>query len=87
MKALLVENGKSVPRSHILRDLQSLLVPHHPSLRSLGRGLKFLTRFAVGVRYPGDNATKRQTVSAIGWAKRVRQTTYALLGTKPPKPL
>ena len=34
LKALLVEVGKPVPRTHILRDLQSLLLPHHPSLRS-----------------------------------------------------
>lgn len=65
LKALLEEQGQPVPRTHILRDLQNLLLPHVPSLRSFSRGLKFLTCFAVGTRYPGDDATKRQAVAAL----------------------
>ena len=82
LKSLLVERGKSAPRIHILRDLLAYLLPQIPSLRSLDRGLKFLTRFAVAIRYPGDNATKRQSESALRWAKRVRSETYAIFGVK-----
>jgi HEPN domain-containing protein len=57
LKALLEELGWHIPRTHILRDLLALLLPLYPSLRSLQRGLKFLTRFAVDIRYPGDSAT------------------------------
>jgi HEPN domain-containing protein len=64
LKALLEELALDVPRTHILRDLMELLLPDCPSLRSLQRGLKFLTRFAVGIRYPGDDATKRQSTAA-----------------------
>jgi HEPN domain-containing protein len=71
LKALLEELGLAIPHRHILRDLLALLLPH-ASLRPLQRGLKFLTRFAVGIRYPGLSATKRQTRSALRWAERVR---------------
>src|SRR5262249_33208927 len=50
LKALLVEVGLAVPRTHNLEDLLGLLRPHHPGLFALRRGLVFLTRFAVDVR-------------------------------------
>ena len=55
LKALMEELGVAIPRTHILRDLLALLQLHHPSLGRLRRGLVFLTRFAVGTRYPGDS--------------------------------
>ena len=60
LKALLDEAGTTVPRTHQLLDLLSLISITHAGLRSLHRGLDFLTRFAVETRYPGDRATKRQ---------------------------
>ncbi len=36
-----------------------------PSTASSLRGLKFLTRFALGTRYPGERATKRQAAAAL----------------------
>ena len=83
LKALLEELGQPIPRTHLLRDLLGLLLPHHPSLRPFSRGMKFLTRFAVGTRYPGDNATKRQAEAALRWAGRVREACRALLGIHP----
>jgi HEPN domain-containing protein len=82
LKALLEELSLTVPRTHILADLLTLLLPHLPSLRSLRRGLKFLTRFAVGPRYPGYRAKKRQAVSAFRWACKVRDTLRLLLGLR-----
>jgi HEPN domain-containing protein len=80
LKALMVELGLAVPRTHNLVALMPLLVPAHPSLRSLRRGLDFLTRFAVETRYPGDNASKRQAASALRWAGTVRFACRNLLG-------
>ncbi len=85
-KALLEEDGQSIPRTHILRDLLALLQPQYPSLRSLARGLKFLTRFAVGIRYPGEKASKRQAASALRWAGEVRAACRTLLGIRPSRP-
>jgi HEPN domain-containing protein len=64
LKALLEELGLKVPRVHNLDDVLNLLLRHHPALRSLRRGLIFLTDFAVETRYPGDNAAKRQAMAA-----------------------
>jgi HEPN domain-containing protein len=86
LKALLEEVGQVIPRTHILRDLLALLLPHHPSLRSFTRGLKFLTRFAVGIRYPGEKASKRQAASALRWAGEVRAARRTLLGIRPSRP-
>jgi HEPN domain-containing protein len=82
LKALLEEMSATIPYTHILKDLLALLQPNHPSLGSLRRGLTFLTRFAVGTRYPGDNASKRQAEAARRWAERVRDACRTLLGIR-----
>jgi HEPN domain-containing protein len=83
LKALLAELGLVVPRTHSLKDLWTLLTPHHPTLTSIRRGLAFLTRFAVETRYPGDSASKRQASSALRWATRVRHVCRTILGLRP----
>ncbi len=80
LKAILEELGVTIPKTHLLVALLPLLAPHHPSLRSLRRGVDFLTRFAVHTRYPGDHASKRQAASALRWAGRVRDACRAILG-------
>jgi HEPN domain-containing protein len=82
LKALLEELGLRVPRTHTLKDVLALLAPHHPSLRGFRRGLTFLTRFAVQIRYPGDSASRRQAASALRWAGRVRAECRLLLGLR-----
>jgi HEPN domain-containing protein len=86
LKAVLNEQGLMVPRTHDLEDLLSLLLPSHPELGALRRGLKFLIQFAVDARYPGFRASKRQAASALGWACRVRDACRTLLGIRPPRP-
>lgn len=76
------ELGIAVPKTHVLVLLLTELVPHHPTLRSLRRGLLFLTVFAVDPRYPGKSAIKRQAVSALRWADRVRTQARMLLGIR-----
>ena len=83
LKALLEELGLAIPRTHVLLDLLALLLPHYPVLRSFSRGLIFLTRFAVGIRYPGENASKRQLTSALRWAKKVREMCRKILRNRP----
>jgi HEPN domain-containing protein len=82
LKGLLEELGIDVEKTHELVRLQKPLLPHHPSMRGLRRGLDFLTNFAVNPRYPGKNATKRQAASARRWAGKVRQACRSLLGIK-----
>ena len=83
LKALLQELGLAIPRTHVLLNLLTLLLPHHPSLRSVRRGMDFLTRFAVDTRYPGDKASKRQARAAFRWAGKVRDVARQLLGLRP----
>lgn len=85
LKALLEELGLSVHKTHDLGEPLTALLPHFPSLNGLRRGLNFLTNFAVGVRYPGDRATKRQAVAARRWAGSVRENCRTLLGIHPPR--
>ena len=80
LKALLEELGLAVPKTHNLVAILPLLVPHHGTLRSLRRGVDFLTRFAVETRYPGDHASRRQATSALRWAGKVRLACRSLLG-------
>ena len=79
MKALLVELALPVPRTHDLDRLLNDLILHHPQLSSLRRGALFLGQFAVETRYPGLNATKRQAVSTLRWAARLRLAVRIVL--------
>jgi HEPN domain-containing protein len=80
LKALLEELGIAAAKTHDLEKLFTSLQPHHPTLGSVRRGLRFLTEFAVDTRYPGNNATKRQAEAAFRWTTRVRGDARALLG-------
>jgi HEPN domain-containing protein len=84
LKALLQESGRPVPRTHDLLMLRALLLPAYPAVvRSLRRGLEFLTQFAVDHRYPGRDATKRQAEAAVRWTDRVRIACRTILGLPP----
>jgi len=76
------ETGLSVPKTHFLDHLLTALRPHFPPLRSLRRGLLFLTVFAVDPRYPGLNARRRQALAALRWAARIRKAARSLLGIR-----
>jgi HEPN domain-containing protein len=86
LKALLQEAGQPVPRTHNLLALENLLRPIHPTVHSLRRGLDFLNRFAVDIRYPGFRAQKRQAKSSLRWSERVRLLCRQLLGLRPNPP-
>jgi HEPN domain-containing protein len=82
LKALMEERGISTPKTHALVLLLAALISNYPRLRSFRRGLAFLTPFAVEIRYPGDNATKRQAVAALRWAGKLREKARDLLGIR-----
>jgi hypothetical protein len=63
--------------------LLSLVAPHY-RLRGVTRGLKFLTDFAVELRYPGKWASKRQAKAALRWAQKVRDACRVQLGAASP---
>jgi len=73
------EIGLFIPKTHDLDVLLNAVAVHHAELRSLRRGLLFLSDFAVDIRYPGNDASKRQAVAALRWAGRVRTLARTLL--------
>jgi len=83
LKAILNEDSLAIPKTHDLEVLLDLLLPTYPGLKSHRRGLAALTNFAVAVRYPGKNATRRQAVACRRWAGRARTTCRVFLGLPP----
>jgi HEPN domain-containing protein len=83
LKAILEELGLSIPKTHQLDDVLQLLLPSHPTLKALRRGLIFLTNFAVETRYPGETASKRQAQAAWRWAESTRDAARVLLHIRP----
>ena len=81
LKALMVELGLPVPKTHDLIRLRSLLLPYQAGLKLPRRGMLFLSAFAVETRYPGENTTKRQA-AAQRWAMRVRLEIRTRLGLR-----
>jgi HEPN domain-containing protein len=84
LKSLLAEQSVPIPRTHNLDDLRALVAPYYAPLIPLRRGLIFLTRFSVDMRYPPERATKRQAQSALRWAAKIRDACRPLLGLRPP---
>jgi HEPN domain-containing protein len=82
LKALRQELGLAVPRIHDVGVLLDLLIPFDRTLRSLKRGSKTLTAFAVEYRYPGRKATPRQARWAVQKAEIFRIEIRRRLGLR-----
>jgi HEPN domain-containing protein len=79
-KSLLADRSLPIQKTHDLIILLDQLIPADSSLRSLRRGLKGITRYAVEYRYPGLNATARQARAAFEKTLLVRQEIRKRLG-------
>jgi HEPN domain-containing protein len=53
LKAWLVEQDEESPKSHDLEALAKLCMPSLPEITRVMDSLRFLTSFAVEIRYPG----------------------------------
>jgi HEPN domain-containing protein len=85
LKGMLAEYGLPIQKTHDLTILLAQLLPADPTLRSLRRGLKGVTRYAVEYRYPGMNTSARQAQAAYRKALLVRMEVQKRLGL-PAKP-
>jgi HEPN domain-containing protein len=85
LKGMLAEYGLSIQKTHDLTILLAHLLPADPTLLTLRRGLKGVTRYAVEYRYPGINTTARQAQAAYRKALLVREEIHKRLGL-PAKP-
>ena len=82
LKARLIDTGISFPRTHDLSALLALLLPRHPLWQSFEAACQTLTQYAVNVRYPGDDATKRDAREALQFATAIRREIRLVLGLK-----
>ena len=82
LKACLIESGIPFPRTHDLSALLALLLPRDPLWQSLDAACQTLTKYAVDVRYPGDDATKRDAQEALKFAATIRREVRLALGLK-----
>jgi HEPN domain-containing protein len=84
LKALVQDLGVAVPKTHNLKDLLKLLIPHDASLAPLQRRSWSLTRYAVDFRYPDFRTSTRQMRAAMRNAERVRVELRKRLGLVSP---
>jgi HEPN domain-containing protein len=72
MKALLMESGKPVPRTHDLESLLDILPEKDEKWEALRPSLGVLSEAAVTSRYPGEFADKAAAKKALATAGQVR---------------
>ena len=82
LKAFLVEQNIEFERTHDLEDLLRNILKRNREFEFIKRDLEFLNRFSVKVRYPGDFASKEETIHSIKAMKIVRKYTREALGLK-----
>lgn len=83
LKAMIQELGMTIPRTHDLNKLVTLLAPSISGLSALRPKLIRLTHFAVDYRYPGKSATATQAKRSWNSALLTQKFTYVWLAPKP----
>jgi HEPN domain-containing protein len=79
-KAWLVEQGLTFPHTHDLEVLARLSLPTLPEVTGLLHDLRFVTSFAVEIRYPGTTALVADASRCLVVAGDVRSLVRSKLG-------
>ena len=82
MKGLLIHVGVTPPKTHMLLVLDELLGTACTEWSWPADELRFLSRAAVFLRYPGDSAGKEDAAEAMALAKRLRTCLLTLLNAE-----
>jgi HEPN domain-containing protein len=82
LKAILVANGQTFPKTHDLLVLNDLCISVGVFVVVDVDRLDLLSAYAVKVRYPGDDPLLEEAQSALNTAKTVRRFARKLLGVK-----
>ena len=80
LKARLIEEGATFPKTHDLAAILDLLISFEPGWDTLRAELERLTDRAVEVRYPGYTADLADAEQSLQTARKVRQLVRASLG-------
>ncbi len=80
LKAWLTEQSTTFPRTHDLEALARLCLASIPELANSMHDLRYLTTFAVEVRYPGTSAQPGDAQQAAHTAHEIRTLIRSKLG-------
>ena len=83
LKAWLVEQGLSFPKIHDLEALAKFCLPSLSELAGVMDSLRWLTSFAVEIRYPGTFAQRQDAERCWQAAVQVRDLIRRSLGIGP----
>lgn len=75
LKGLLIFYAKEFPKIHDLLELETLLLEEAPEIEKLHNDLKFLNRYYIETRYPGDypEYTLEETKQASEAAEKIKR--------------
>jgi len=82
LKAILQENGNSIPRIHSLAELLAIIAKSEPAFLLIQEDLTIMESYAVQFRYPGISADKGEANTALRAARRVRSFIRTKLNLK-----
>jgi len=80
LKALLLEAGVPLARTHSLPALLDALLPVGPLWEPFRRDLAILSAYAVEFRYPGESADRAQAKEALQLCRGFRRQARLALG-------
>lgn len=82
LKAVLIQNGASVPFIHDLLKLNRGAQAYIPELRNLEKVCELLTPFGTATRYPGSTMMigSEHMASVLAWAESIREAVRSGLG-------
>lgn len=80
LKAFLVYHRKRFPKTHDLLELLKLAVAVDPLLEVIRPEIRELLPYAVAFRYPGEEATKEESLRSVRAMKKVREIIRERLG-------
>jgi HEPN domain-containing protein len=83
LKARLEEAGLRIPRTHDLEIILNHVLPIEPLWSALRPALQNMTDFAVAFRYPGQDATRYDSKTALANARSVRAEARIALQLPP----
>jgi HEPN domain-containing protein len=80
LKAFLVHQRKSFPKTHDLLELLKIALEVDPLLEAIRPNVRELLPYAVAFRYPGEKATTAESRLAVIAMKKVRELLRQRLG-------
>jgi HEPN domain-containing protein len=80
LKAFLISQGRTPPRTHDLFHLNEIASSSAPKLRQLDEPLKWLNPYSITSRYPGETATLEEARQAVQYMRQARRVIRQVLG-------